>query len=57
MKLEEEVSEFIMACKNDRENISNELSDVILVCLNYAKHYNIDIEKQLNIKIKINENR
>lgn len=34
-----------------------ELADIILVCLNMAKHYNIDIEKVLIEKIKINERR
>lgn len=34
-----------------------ELADIILTCLNMAKHYNIDIEKVLKEKIKINENR
>ena len=34
-----------------------ELADIILVCLNCAKHYGIDIEKELQKKIKINFKR
>ena len=55
MKLEEEVQEFIGADTFD--NAKEELADVILVCLNIAKHYSIDIEKELTKKIKKNEQR
>lgn len=55
MKLEEEVQEFIDA--ETKENHNEELADIILVCLNIAFHYNIDIEKELENKITINENR
>lgn len=34
-----------------------ELSDIIIVCLNMAKHYNIDIQKALEEKTIFNENR
>jgi len=50
-KLDEEVAEF----KEDYR--PEELADIILVCLNIAKHYNIDIEKELLKKIEINKNR
>ena len=57
-KLFEEVGEFEEAIYNsDSENTKEELSDIILVCLNFAKHYDIDIEKELNKKIQINKNR
>lgn len=57
-KLFEEVSELEEASDiNDWGNISEELADVILVCLNIAKHYKIDIEKELNDKIKKNFKR
>ena len=46
-KLEEEVQEFIDAAINDNGDFNHELADIILVCFNIAKHYNIDIEKQL----------
>lgn len=57
LKLEEEVQEFIEAVKWEPENIPEELADVILVCLNYAKHYDIDIERELKNKIAINLKR
>lgn len=34
-----------------------EIADIILVCLNMARHYNIDIEKELVKKIIKNQNR
>ena len=57
-KLFEEVDEFEKAnYLNDWGNIEEELADIILVCLNFAKHYKIDIEKELNNKIKKNFQR
>jgi len=57
-KLFEEVAEFEEANDlNDWGNIEEELADIILVCLNFAKHYKIDIEKELNNKIKKNFKR
>ena len=56
-KLIEEVNEFIYDFNTDSSTKGEELSDVILVCLNIAKHYNIDIEKELNKKIKKNYER
>ena len=40
-----------------RNTINHELSDVILVCLNMAKHFNIDIESELNTVISLNRDR
>lgn len=50
-KIDEEVKEF----KDSLE--FHELADIILVCLNIAKHYNVDIEKQLINNINKNKNR
>jgi len=55
MKLEEEVQEFIDA--ESKQDKAEELADVILVCLNYAKHYGINIEKQLLLNITKNQTR
>lgn len=57
LKLEEEVQEFIEAVNFNMKTEPEELADIILVCLNYAKHYNIDIEHELKRKIEINKNR
>lgn len=57
LKLEEECQEFIDDFLDPDCDIGEELSDVILVCLNIAKHYKVDIQKELINKIKINENR
>ena len=61
-KLEEEREEFMWEFLwKDRININNstinELSDIIIVCLNIANHYNIDIQKALEDKTLYNENR
>lgn len=47
MALEEEVSEFIDAALHEKGDYDTELADIILVCLNIAKHYGIDIESQM----------
>jgi len=57
LKLEEEVQEFIDASLNSNESESEELADVILVCLNIAKHYGINIEREIKNKIRKNFNR
>ena len=57
MKLEEECEEFIEAIKFGLSNKNEELADIILVCLNYAKHNGISIKKELKHKIKINQKR
>ena len=57
-KLYEEVGEFEEYYVNNKGELDpEELADIILVCLNISKHYNIDIEKELNRKIQINKNR
>jgi len=57
-KLNEEVEELKQAIfDKNKDNRNEELADVILVCLNFAKHFNIDIEKELIDKIKINFKR
>jgi len=53
-KLEEEKNEFFFAESADEPE---ELADVIIVCLCYAKHYNIDIQKALEEKTLYNEKR
>jgi len=57
MKLEEEVQEYIEAEKFTLPNVNEELADIILVCLNIAKHFDIDIEQELKNKIQINNKR
>lgn len=58
-KLDEEVKELKKEALISKEwsNLPEELADVILVCLNMAKHYNIDIEQEIKNKIRINEYR
>ena len=57
-KLFEEVYEFEESIYDlNWSNIEEELSDVIMVCLNFAKHYKIDIEEEIKKKIKVNQQR
>jgi NTP pyrophosphatase (non-canonical NTP hydrolase) len=60
-KIEEEVEEAIYESllhrKGKENNLREELADVILTCLNYAHHFGIDIEKELQRKIEKNEKR
>ena len=58
-KLDEEVEELNKEALISQEwsNLPEELADVILVCLNMAKHFDIDIEQELKNKIRINEYR
>ena len=58
-KLDEEVEELKKESLISKEwnNLPEELADVILVCLNMAKHFDIDIEQELKNKIRINEYR
>jgi len=57
-KLFEEVGEFEFCYTENKGEInSEELADIILVCFNIAKHYDIDIEKELKNKIEINKKR
>jgi len=39
------------------DNFNEELADIILVCFNIAKHYDIDIETELKNKIAKNYKR
>jgi len=57
-KLYEEVTEFEfeIAFTNDNKK-PLELADIIIVCICYAKHFNIDIQKALEQKTLINEKR
>lgn len=58
MKIEEEVQEFIEATQvGTLKEIKEELADIVLTCLNTAKHFGFDIELELNKKIEINKNR
>jgi NTP pyrophosphatase (non-canonical NTP hydrolase) len=57
-KLNEEVNELINECYNMKsDEVKEEMADVILTVLNFAKHFNIDIESELNKKIDINFKR
>lgn len=58
-KLEEEVKELEKEALRPKQysNLPEELADVIMVCLNLAKHYDIDIEQEIKNKIKINKYR
>jgi len=56
-KIKEEVFELEVYELQHHKIDPLELADIILVCLNIAKHYNIDIEQELLNKIKINEKR
>ena len=63
-KIEEELGElkdaiidYIDYDSESFPNVKEELADVIMVCLNFAKHYDIDIEKEIKKKIKINKYR
>jgi len=57
-KIYEEADELCLSYDyNDFENTKEELADVILTCLNMARHFNIDIMKEMKNKIEINRNR
>lgn len=57
LKLNEEVQEFKDFYRQTTKIDPLEVADIILVCLNLCKHNDIDIEKHLTEKIKINQNR
>tara|TARA_B100000768_G_C11044944_1_gene275865 strand:+ start:345 stop:614 length:270 start_codon:yes stop_codon:yes gene_type:complete len=58
IKALEEVDELCKAWKGlDKHNQKEELADVIMVCLNMAKHYDIDIEQEIKNKIEVNKKR
>lgn len=62
-KLEEEVNELNLSELPFVNEVNvpffdeRELADVVLVCLAMAKHYNVDILKELENKTLINEER
>lgn len=62
-KIKEEVAELEIGVfvDNERDVVSDytkeELADVIMVCLNMAKHYDIDIINEIKKKIKVNQQR
>ena len=60
-KLKEEVCEFEKSFLYDKGELLNvdesEMADIIIVILNMAKHYDIDIQKALEEKTLFNENR
>jgi len=56
-KVFEEAAELESAFLSNGIIDPEELADIILVCLNCAKHYDIDIEKELIQKIKKNHTR
>lgn len=57
-KLDEECKEFETALlTGTKKEINEELADVILTALNFAQHYDIDIEDELTKKIKKNYER
>ncbi len=58
IKLKEEVLEVEESYySSDIENMWEEVADVILVCLNFANHFNIDIESEMKKKIEKNYKR
>ena len=57
-KINEEFKELKLAfLHEDLENKKEEMADIILVVMAYAKHHNIDIESELWKKININFER
>lgn len=58
-KIREETNELDFEANffNGSDNEKFELSDIIIVCLCYAKHHNIDIKLALEEKTIINEKR
>lgn len=55
-KIQEELNELITEGFKGK-NMPVELSDIILTCLNMAKHYGIDIKAEMKKKIAINFER
>ena len=58
-KLDEEVRELNQEALTPKQysNLPEELADVIMVCLNMAKHFDIDIIQEIKNKIEINRKR
>lgn len=58
LKIKEELYELESAFHSgDSENLKEEMADVILTVLNFAHHFNIDIEMEMKSKIKKNYTR
>jgi NTP pyrophosphatase (non-canonical NTP hydrolase) len=58
MKVKEEVLELEEALySGDECNLKEEMADVILTVLNFAKHFDINIKQELKNKIKKNYSR
>jgi NTP pyrophosphatase (non-canonical NTP hydrolase) len=57
IKIEEELDELWQHYNLTETLDPYELADIILVCLNTAEHFNIDIEHILKEKITINQKR
>ena len=56
-ELKDAIIDYIDYDSESFPNVKEELADVIMVCLNMAKHYNIDIEQEIKNKIEINRKR
>jgi len=56
-KIDEELIELDEVCYIDGVSDESELADIIIVCLNMAKHFNIDIQEALEEKTIYNETR
>ena len=57
-KMKEEISELELALlNNDKFNENEELADIRLVCDAMAIHYGIDLQKEKELKMLINEKR
>ena len=56
-KIHEEVKELYDAYIHTGNIDKMELADIILVCMSLAQHNKIDIDKALQAKVIINENR
>ena len=57
-KMKEEISELELALlNNDKFNENEELSDISHVCDAYALNYGIDLQKEKELKMYVNETR
>jgi NTP pyrophosphatase (non-canonical NTP hydrolase) len=56
-KIKEEINECEEIINDNNFPDPLEIADIIIVALNFAKHYNIDIEKTIEEKTIINEKR
>ena len=55
--LEGEVSEAFMAYKKKHDNLGEELADVMIYLLGLSEIVGVDLQKEVEEKMKINENR